>query len=204
MKPIRRLAARTLAALAFGAGLALALPAAAEEPALEPGFESLFDGKTLTGWGYRTKKTLEKRESFDGLTASSDGRFVAEDGVLRANPRPEGKPRGRLFTLREFPGDFVLRFDFRASLEADSGVYLRKPQLQVRDYVSAGPYFHLRSYVPQGWNRIEVTVKGRSARATCNGEEIEAAIELPASGPIGIESDRGMVEYRRIRVKELP
>jgi len=29
------------------------------------------------------------------------------------------------------------------------------------------------------------------------------AMPVPADGPIGLESDRGQMEYRRIRVKEL-
>ena len=41
------------------------------------------------------------------------------------------------------------------------------------------------------------------ARATCNGELLEAALKVPASGPIGVEGDRGQMEYRRIRVKVL-
>jgi hypothetical protein len=32
---------------------------------------------------------------------------------------------------------------------------------------------------------------------------LETAMELPASGPIGLEGDRGQMEYRRIRIKLL-
>jgi hypothetical protein len=42
------------------------------------------------------------------------------------------------------------------------------------------------------------------ARAECNGEMLETALALPASGPIGVEGDRGQMEYRRIRIKVLP
>jgi hypothetical protein len=42
------------------------------------------------------------------------------------------------------------------------------------------------------------------AFSTCNGEVLEAAMKLPASGPIGFEGGRGQMEYRRVRVKELP
>ena len=41
------------------------------------------------------------------------------------------------------------------------------------------------------------------AHATCNGELLEAALALPASGPIGVEGDRGQMEYRRIRIRVL-
>jgi hypothetical protein len=41
------------------------------------------------------------------------------------------------------------------------------------------------------------------AKATCNGEPLEVEMKLPASGPIGVEGDRGQMEYRRIRIKRL-
>ncbi len=88
-------------------------------------------------------------------------------------------------------------------VNADSGIFLRKPQLQCRDYLVAGPYKELTKYKPQDWNEIEVIVKGKVATCTCNGEELKFPNELPSTGPIGLEADRGQMEYRRIRIKEL-
>jgi hypothetical protein len=48
-----------------------------------------------------------------------------------------------------------------------------------------------------------VIVKGKVATCTCNGEELKFPNELPMTGPIGLEADRGQMEYRRIRIKEL-
>jgi hypothetical protein len=45
-------------------------------------------------------------------------------------------------------------------------------------------------------------VKEGVAHCTCNGEVLEAEFKVPATGPIGLEGDRGQMEYRRIRVKE--
>ena len=110
----------------------------------------------------------------------------------------------QLWTTREFSKDFVLKLEFRATPNADSGIYVRGPQLQCRDYLLAGPYKQLKNYKPQDWNEIVVTVTGGVARATCNGEFLEEAMAVPASGPIGLEGDRGQMEYRRIRIRELP
>src|ERR1051325_2341171 len=106
----------------------------------EPGYVSLFNGHDLTGWGYVTN-------NFDGKAESFDGRFTAKDGTLVVNPRT---PRliQKLWTTREFPKDFVLKLEFRASTNADSGIYIRKPQLQCRDYLVAGPYKDLKKYKP--------------------------------------------------------
>jgi hypothetical protein len=161
---------------------------------LEPGFVSLFNGKDLSGWGYRTN-------NFDGKTQSDDGRYSAENGILIVHAREPRKVQ-QLWTTRQFPKDFRLKLEFRAAVNADSGLFLRQPQLQVRDYLVAGPYKELKHYKPQDWNQLEVTVKDNVAHCVCNGEVLEAALKLPATGPIGLEADRGQMEYRRIRIKE--
>ena len=164
----------------------------------EPGYVSLFNGKDLTGWGYRTN-------NFDGKTASDDGRFTAGDGVLTVNPRV---PRliQAIWTTREFTNDFNLKLEFRAGTNADSGIFVGRfqSQLQCRDYLVAGPYKQLKQYKPQEWNQIEITVTNGGAFCTCNGEVLEAAMKVPLSGPIGFEGDRGQMDYRRVRVKQLP
>jgi hypothetical protein len=161
----------------------------------EPGYVSLFNGKDLTGWGYKTN-------DFNGETKSMDGRYTAEDGMLVVNAR-EPRLMQILWTTREFPKNFKLKLEFRAGVNADSGIFIRQPQLQCRDYLVAGPYKDLKKYRPQDWNEIEVTVKDGLAHCTCNGEVLQDALKVPATGPIGIEGDRGRMEYRRIRVKEL-
>lgn len=160
----------------------------------EPKVISLFNGRDLTGWGYKTN-------NFDGKTSSLDGRYSAKDGILTVNP---GKGLAQLWTTREFSNDFVLTLEFRAAVNADSGIFLRKPQLQCRDYLVAGPYKTLTKYKPQDWNEIVVTVKGGVAHCTCNGEVLEASLALPATGPIGLEADRGQMEYRNLRLRPTP
>lgn len=181
--------------------LAATATAHAQEPALEAGFVSLFNGKDLTGWSYVTKDGT--KDVFDGKINASDDRYTAKDGMLVVNPHDPAKgPQHRqLYTTKDFPTNFELRLEFRASVNADSGIFVRKPQLQCRDYLVAGPYKELKAYKPQDWNQIVVVVKDGVAHCTCNGEVLEAALKVPATGPIGLESDRGTMEYRRIRIK---
>jgi hypothetical protein len=202
---------KSFIAALFAVSLFLAAPVRADDWKPEEGFKSLFNGKDLTGWCFRAKpeknspKVGEVAEKFDGKTASSDdGRYSAKDGVLTVN-FPKGKERlvSQLYTVEEFPKDFVLKLEFRASPNADSGVFLRKPQLQCRDYLVAGPYKNLKHYKPQEWNTLEVTVKNGVARCLCNDEVIEEALKLPETGPIGLEGDRGQMEYRHIQLKEV-
>ncbi len=170
----------------------------------EPGFVSLFNGRDLTGWGFREEKTLQRQGNFDGKSISSDGRYVAKYGRLIVTTPPEGRKVEQIWTTREFPTNFVLKLEFRATPNADSGVFIRKPQLQCRDYPLAGPYKNLKQYRPQDWNELVVTVTDNVAHCTCNGEVLEASLAVPATGPIGLEGDRGQMEYRRIRILERP
>ncbi len=191
----------------------------------EPGFISLFNGRDLTGWGFRVTPAADLKSAenwrkgdpnappwpvvtspvnFDGLTRSVDGRYVAQHGRIIVTPPPEGRRIQQMWTTREFGGNFVLKLEFRALPNADSGIFIREPQLQCRDYPLAGPYKNLQRYRPQDWNEIEVTVRDGVALCTCNGEVLEAALKVPARGPIGLEGDLGQMEYRRIRLKQLP
>jgi lysophospholipase L1-like esterase len=182
----------------------------------EPGFVSLFNGKDLTGWGFRAtpkskgnpkgpaRPIVKEDIAFDGKTASDDGRYVAVNGRLVVTTPAEGRRIQQLWTTREFPKDFILKLEFRATPYADSGVFIRGPQLQCRDYLLAGPYTDLKKYLPQEWNELVVTVKGTIAHCTCNGEVLNEALSIPATGGIGLEGDRGQMEYRRVRLRELP
>ena len=160
--------------------------AAADGTAVE-----LYNGKDLTGWGYKTG------EKFDGKTESDDHRYTAKGETIVVNP---GTGTKQLWTTEKFPTDFTLTLEFRAGPRADSGLFIRGPQLQVRDYVTVGPYKTLKKYKPQDWNTIEVVVKGNLAHCTCNGELLEDALKIPATGGIGLEADKGTMEYRNIRL----
>lgn len=190
----------------------------------EEGFELLFNGQDLDGWGFRptseadfaTIKRLQAGDpkkapawpvveapiNFDDKTVSADGRYRAASGRLVVVTPTEGRRIQQLYTTREFPDDFTLKLEFRATPNADSGVFIRGRQLQCRDYPLAGPYKNLAKYKPQDWNELIIAVKDGEAHCACNGEVLEAAYKVPATGPIGLEGDRGQMEYRRIRMRK--
>jgi lysophospholipase L1-like esterase len=191
----------------------------------EPGFISLFNGKDLTGWCYRPTPEGDRefarkwhasdpnsppwpivtnQVAFDSEVTSSDGRYIAKNGRLIVATPSEGRRIQTLSTTQDFPKNFILRLEFRATPNADSGIFIRGPQLQCRDYLLAGPYKKLKNYRAGDWNEIEVTVKDSVAYCLCNGEVLEAAMKVSATGGIGLEGDRGQMEYRHIRLKELP
>ena len=188
----------------------------------EPGFVSLFNGKDLTGWGFRV--TPEKSRagatkwmasdptvswpfvdepiSFDGKSVTPEGRYLAKNDRLVVTTPPEGRKIQQLYTTQDFSGNFTLKLEFRATPNADSGVFIREPQLQCRDFPLAGPYKEQKTFKSGDWNELVVVVNNGVAHCTCNGEVIEDAMKVPATGPIGLEGDRGQMEYRRIRMRQ--
>lgn len=200
-------------------------PQVSAQGAKSDGFEPLFNGTDLTGWSYlpTTKAQrksrngwrkadpnapawplVEEKVNFDGKAKSKDGRFQVEGDAIVVSVPPEGRRVQMLYSDVAVSGDFELRLEFRASENADSGVFIRGRQLQCRDYPTAGPYKTLTKFKANDWNELVVVVTGETARCTCNGEVIEEAFKVPSKGPIGIEGDRGKFEYRNIRIKRKP
>jgi hypothetical protein len=196
MNMVNRERAVRSSAFAFLGAMVLVAVAWADEP----GFTPIFNGKDLTGW--RLGKTDLARK-----TASDDGRFAVKDGVLVITGSKDTPPKmAEIETVESHDGDFTLRFEFRASKNANSGLHLRDKafahQLQIRDYPRVGPYKTLKNYKDGDWNAIEVVVTGTKARCTCNGEVLEVALEIPDKGPLALQSETNVLEYRNARIKK--
>src|SRR5207248_588171 len=82
---------------------------------------------------------------------------------------------------RKFPGEFHLRLEFRASLKADSGVYVRGPQLQVRDFIRRNEHKHLKKFHNDGWNTLDIVVRNKVLTTTVNGKGLSAKDSLELS-----------------------
>lgn len=184
----------TLAALVL-ALFVIAAPARAQDFKPEKGYTSLFNGKDLTGWVQKNKD----KEDLTGKTESPNKKFTVEDGAIKV----AGGGGGDLYTTKSFEGNYHLKLEFRAAPKADSGVYIGGKQLQVRDYPNAGPYKKVK-FNDGGWNTLDIVVSGTSAECLCNGEVIEKAFKIGAMGGIGLQSESGKFEYRRIRIKVAP
>jgi acetyl esterase/lipase len=195
-RPKRKRAARS-SAYALIVSTILFSAARADEPGFS--FKSIFNGIDLTGWRLSNSELA-------GRKSSEDGRFSVKDGVLVVTGSKDIPPRmAEIDTVESYDGDFTLRLEFRAAKDANSGLHLRDKsfahQLQIRDYLRVGPYKSLKEFKPGDWNAIEVIVTGSKARCTCNGEVLEAALEIPGRGPLALQSETNVVEYRNIRIK---
>lgn len=189
----------------------------------ESGFESLFNGKDLTGW----KGAAENYEVADGAIRCKAG----HGGVLH--------------TEKEY-GDFVVRLEFRLPPGGNNGLAIRYPgqgdaayagmcELQVLDsehpkYAKLDPrQYHGSAYGmipaargflrPTGeWNYQEVTVEGSKLKVELNGNiildgDLAPVAEFMANSPhpgkgltkgyFGFAGHSDPVEFRAVRIKEL-
>lgn len=194
----------------------------------EPGFQPLFDGKSLNGWV---------------LMRGTGPGYVVEDGAIVC-PKEGG---GNLYTEREY-ANFVLRLEWRLWEGGNNGIGIRAPlegdaayagiEIQVLDDEAAiyqkmglkptqytGSIYDVvpakRGYVRRNgeWNTQEIVADGRKIRISLNSQLILdadlSAITDPAvlkkhpglaraAGHIGFLGHGTRVEFRNIRIRPLP
>ncbi len=203
---IRRAIARLALVSLFVPG-----PIVADEPSpsddKEPGFASLFNGKDLDGWHIM-----------------GGGHFSVKDGVILLN-----KGGGWLRSDKQYK-DFDLRLEFRfVEKNANSGIFLRANddsgpsrayQVQTMDGDSIGDIYTRvlakpmvnrdleklkKAFQPTGqWQEYAITAKGGRIEVKLNGELITIAEGLADEpGYIGPQGEGGVLEFRKIRIKEL-
>ncbi len=190
------------------ANLATPSSAAADDLKLEAGYSLLFNGKDLTGWelGFCPPGTKPNDENLAGKTTSNNKVFHVADGLLVAT----GKGLRAIYTTKEFNKDFHLKLEFRTSADNkrnNSGVFIRGPQLQLDGTNTGGltnVFKNIKNFKEGDWNEIDINVKEREAICKCNGEQVGKAMKVPATGTIGLQSEIGKFEFRRIRIKETP
>ena len=190
----------------LGAGI-VSTATAADDFKLEDSFTSLFNGKDLSGWEYGPVPVSKKPiiEKLEGKTATKDKVFEVSEGLIVAS----GKKVMALYTAKEYNKAFVFKLEFRTTTDNkknNSGIYIRGPQLQL-DAVTegglTGVFKKLTKFKPGDWNEIEIAVKGTEAICKCNGEVIGKPMKIPETGTIGLQSEIGKFEFRRIRVMEV-
>lgn len=157
---------------------------AADDFKPEPGFVRLDNGTDLKGW-----------------TGNTDGWSVV-DGAITLDAK---KAKGNIYHEKTHSGNCVIRLQFRATPNADSGVYFHNKQLQVRDYPKAGPKEYAKPAKPAGeWNDLELEITNGVAVVKLNGEVIEKSWQIgkESNKGIGLQRERGDFAFRRIVVKE--
>jgi len=182
--------------------LAVAFTASAELP-------SIFNGKDLTGW----KKP--EPESY----------WKVVDGVL-VGESDDQKKSSMLFSEQTYQ-DVVVEAEVRWTGDIDSGIMLRKPEIQLQIGTSRSLKrdmtccFYLGKYPEEAqakgkdevlklgdWNKIRFEAKGDHFQVWLNGKKVTDYTDAKYSGagPIGLQIHANVkmkVEFRNIRAQAL-
>ena len=169
---------------------------------------SIFNGRDFTGW-----------------KVPAEPYWTVADGVI-VGQSDEAKKGSMLYTEKAY-GDVIVEGEVRFTGEIDSGIMLRKPEVQVQIGVSRSLKrdmtcsFYNGKYPEEArapraaellkigeWNRIRVEAKGDTFTVWLNGEQVshykDAKYADPA--PIGLQIHGGLimkVEFRDLRALSL-
>ncbi len=195
-------------ALAVAFALNFTVRAAGAADTLPP----IFNEKDFTGW----------------IVPEPNPFWKVADGVI-VGENDEAKKGSMLWTEKSY-GDFVIECEARWSGEIDSGIMLRKPELQLqmgvsrslkRDltgsfyiggtdkYPEAGQAKNLaKHFKPGDWNHYRLEAKGDTFTVWLNGMQVVkyTNAKYAGAGPIGLQIHPGLamkVEFRNLRAKAL-
>jgi len=195
-------------------------------PKAQKGWESLFNGKDLTGWTYKPDS------------------WRVDDGVLTC-----GETAGDIWTEEQF-GNFAIDLEFKVPQKGNSGVFVRtadpkspvqtgieiqvfdsygKPEADKHDcgavYDCVAPTKNMAKQAGE-WNRMVVTCKDNTIQVELNGEPIidmdvdkwtephmnpdgtknkyNAAVkDFARKGYVGLQYHGKPVWYRNIKIKRM-
>ncbi len=181
-----------------------------EQPKLEDGWTSLFNGKDLTGW-----------------KASEGVEWKVEDGKIVTPPK-----RSHLFTEQEFT-NFEFKAEVMTTPGSNSGIYFHTKyedtfpntgyECQVNqthgDLVKTGSIYNVvKNFTPPAednvWYTQEIIVKGKSITVKINGKKLFEYVEPEGvtgtrrlgKGSFALQAHdpKSVVYYRNLRVKPMP
>ena len=173
----------------------LALPVHADD------WVSLFDGKTLTGWSHPGETNWQVQ---DGAITASEGKV----SLLTSDAKFE---------------NFELKVEFKASIGANSGVFLNCAEevkdittdcyeVNIADPTNAYPTGSIVKCVKvegveenEEWRKYHLKVENGTVTIILDGKLLvtHKADPVRAAGFIGLQKNKGAIAFRNIQVREL-
>ena len=168
----------------------------------------IFNGRDLTGW----------RVPAEPYWSVADGAIVGQS---------DDQKKGSMLYTEQAYGDVIVEGEVRFTGEIDSGIMLRKPEVQVQIGVSRSLKrdmtcsFYTGTYPEEArapraaellnvgeWNRIRVEARGDTFTVWLNGVQVSQYkdAKYASPGPIGLQIHGGLVmkvEFRDLRALAL-
>jgi hypothetical protein len=194
-------------------------PAAVASAALALALGGCASMNSMTGW----TTLVDGTRGMENFRRVGDANWVASDGTIMASSG--GKDPGYLVTSNSYR-DFVLRAEFWASDDANSGIFVRcqNPAVITDESCYEANIFDQRpdptygtgaivkvapvaSPMPKAggkWNTYEVTARGDHLVVMLNGvKTVEVRDPKFAQGPVALQWGRGTIKWRKVEIKPL-
>jgi Domain of Unknown Function (DUF1080) len=172
-----------------------------------------------TGW----TTLVDGTNGLDNFNRVGDANWSATDGAIQASS--SSKDPGYLVTKASYK-DFMLRAEFWASDDANSGIFLRcqEPDKITDENCYEANIFDQRPDPTYGtgaivkvakapdpmpkaggkWNTYEITARGTRLVLVLNGlKTVDVDDPKLASGPIALQWGRGTIKFRKVEIKPL-
>jgi hypothetical protein len=167
---------------------------------------------------------IDGEKGLDNWYVVGGANWRAADGAIQADSNTD-KASSFLLSKHVYR-DFQLRVEFWASDNANSGIYMRCPDINnITDRTcyeanifdqrpdptyGTGAIVHIapiKEMQKAGgkWNTYEITVRGNRINVTLNGQKTAGAEDSKlASGVIGLQYGAGAIKFRKVQVRTLP
>jgi hypothetical protein len=178
---------------------------------------AMFDGGA--GW----TRLVDGTRGMENFVPVGNADWVAADGAIQASSG--GREPGYLVTRQAY-GDFVLRAEFWASDDANSGIFFRcqEPARITDENCYEANVFDQRPDPTYGtgaivkvaavaqpmpraggrWNTYEITARGQNLVLVLNGvKTVDVRDAKFARGPIALQWGRGTVKWRKMAIQPL-
>jgi Domain of Unknown Function (DUF1080) len=176
-------------------------------------------GGASTGW----TTLVDGATGLDNFNRVGDANWSASDGAIQASS--SSKDPGYLVSKASYK-NFMLRAEFWASDDANSGVFLRcqEPGKITDENCYEANIFDQRPDPTYGtgaivkvakvpdpmpkagghWNTYEITARGTRLVLVLNGvKTVDVEDSKLATGPIALQWGRGTIKFRKVEIKPL-
>jgi hypothetical protein len=166
---------------------------------------------------------LDGPKGLDNWDQIGTANWAVVDGVVQADKRL-GKEAGFLVSKKSY-NDFMIRAEFWASNDANSGIFMRcqdPKKITDKSCYEANVYdqrpdpsygtgaivnFAKVSPMPKAggkWNTFDITAKGPQIVVVLNGvKTVELRDSSFRAGPIALQYGAGVVKFRKVQIRPL-
>jgi hypothetical protein len=173
---------------------------------------------SASGW----TTLIDGSKGLDNFNRVGEANWSASDGAVQAS---QGGKTPAYLVSKESYKDFMIRVEFWASDDANSGVYMRcQNRADITDEscyeanifdqrpdpsYGTGAITKVAKVAPMPkaggkWNVYEITLKGTQLVLVLNGvKTVDVQDSKFASGPVALQWGQGTIKFRKVEIKPL-